>query len=89
MVMVEDTRLHSEIDSEKPHEEGHKEENEITTLTMVDPGENVRQIGSDIREGDVVLDEGDVIGNTGGDVGALAFVGRRIVSLSHLLYVCH
>jgi gephyrin len=83
VIMVEDTRLHSEL---APGEQGQDggEENEVTTLTMVDPGENVRSCGSDIEEGNIVMEKGDVIGNTGGDIGALAFVGCRMVSLPSL-----
>jgi gephyrin len=83
IVMVEDTRLYSEL---VPGERGQDvgEENEVTTLTMVDPNENVRGRGSDIEEGSIVMEEGDIIGNTGGDIGALVFVGRRTVSFPPL-----
>lgn len=84
VIMVEDTRLHSEIASGGQEEGEPGEENEITTLTMVDPGENVRQRGSDVQEGAIVLNEGDIIGNTGGDIGTLAFIGRRLVSIKSL-----
>lgn len=81
VIMVEDTQLHSEVEPEQEKEGDAREEKEVTTLAQVDPGENVRQRGSDVQEGAVVLDKGDVIGNTGGDIGALAFVGRRLVSV--------
>lgn len=82
VVMVEDTRLHSEL---APGEQGQEvgEENEVTTLVMVDLGENVRGRGSDIEEGSIVMEKGDVIGNTGGDIGALAFIGCRTVSFRY------
>jgi gephyrin len=81
VIMVEDTRLHSEL---APGEQGQdvSEENEVTTLAMVDPGENIRGRGSDVEEGDVVMESGDIIGNTGGDIEAIAFVGCRMVSCS-------
>lgn len=44
------------------------------------PGENVRQPGSDLKEGEVVMDVGEVIGGAGGEVGVLGSVGRRQVS---------
>jgi len=83
VIMVEDTRLHSEL---APGEQGQDvgEENEVTTLTMVDPNENVRGRGSDIEEGSIVMEKGDIIGNTGGDIGALAFVGRGTVGFPPL-----
>lgn len=77
--MVEDTSLTSEMaptgDSGIPGEE-----RQVQTLASLNAGENVRQPGSDIRKGDKILEAGDALGNTGGDIGALAFIGRTEVS---------
>lgn len=78
VIMVEDTSLvSSHISSMNDTQEN--DEKEIETLAKVDIGENVRQAGSDLRAGDKVLDNGHVIGNTGGDIGTLAFIGRKSV----------
>ncbi|KAF8607848.1 hypothetical protein BDV93DRAFT_519847 [Ceratobasidium sp. AG-I] len=78
VIMVEDTRVDSEFTSDEG-EEG--EEKTIELLAEVDIGENVRKAGSDVRTGDRVLSAGDVITSLGGEVGALAFVGRKQVSV--------
>ncbi|EEB93898.1 hypothetical protein MPER_07385 [Moniliophthora perniciosa FA553] len=71
--MVEDTRLVS------THEDG--EEKEVETLAQVPPGENVRSPGSDVRKGDLALQKGERITSAGGEIGTLAFVGRREVEV--------
>jgi gephyrin len=55
------------------------EENEIETLAQVDKGENVRAPGSDVRKGDLVLAKGELLRSLGGEIGTLAFVGRKQV----------
>jgi hypothetical protein len=70
--MVEDTEVVTR------DEQG--EEVEVRLLAQVDPGENVRKEGSDVREGEKVLEKGDVVTQVGGELGTLAFVGKRSVS---------
>ena len=79
--MVEDTRLHSTHISPVGEE---VEENEIETLAQVPQGENVREPGSDVRQGDLVIEHGTVVTSAGGEVGTLAFVGRTIVSAGRM-----
>lgn len=74
--MVEDTTVVSRCEGEGG------EEKEVKVLAQVDQGENVRRAGSDVRVGDKVLERGDVISGVGGELGTLAFVGRRSVRLS-------
>jgi molybdopterin biosynthesis enzyme len=58
------------------------EEIEIEVLVETPVGDNVRQPGSDAKEGTKVMDRGTVIGSGGGEVGLLGFVGKREVSRS-------
>ncbi|KAF2152454.1 gephyrin [Myriangium duriaei CBS 260.36] len=75
VVMVEDTVLASTTDD-------GKEEKEIEILTAdVVIGENVREIGSDVAAGDVVLRKGEGISAIGGEFGLLASVGTREISV--------
>ncbi|KAJ7639466.1 hypothetical protein FB45DRAFT_905679 [Roridomyces roridus] len=57
------------------------EENEVECLVQVPAGENVRAPGSDVSKGDVVLQKGDIILSEGGEIGTLAFVGRKEVEV--------
>jgi gephyrin len=78
--MVEDTKLvstHPGIDGVQLA----GDENEVETLAQIPAGENVRQPGSDVRQGDLVMRAGDVISSVGGEVGTLAFVGKKHVRL--------
>ena len=75
--MVEDTRLHSTYRSPLGDE---VEENEIETLAQVPRGENVREPGSDVRQGELVLERGTIVNSAGGEIGTMAFVGRTRVS---------
>jgi gephyrin len=73
VVMVEDTVL-------KTVTEDGKEEKEIEILAEgVKPGENVREIGSDIKKGDTILRKGEEISAIGGELGLLASVGKKEV----------
>lgn len=73
VVMVEDTVLKSMTDD-------GKEEKEIEVLTAdVEPGENVREIGSDVQAGDVIMKHGEGITAVGGELGLLASVGTKEV----------
>ncbi|KAH6912474.1 molybdenum cofactor biosynthesis protein [Coprinopsis sp. MPI-PUGE-AT-0042] len=57
------------------------EEKEVETLAQIPAGENVRQPGSDVRKGDLVMQAGDVITSVGGEIGTLAFVGKQQVKV--------
>ncbi|MCJ1282929.1 hypothetical protein MMC26_002255 [Xylographa opegraphella] len=75
VVMVEDTLLRSMTDD-------GREENEIEILTNdVVPNENVREVGSDVRAGEVILETGEKITAVGGELGLLASVGRAEVTV--------
>lgn len=75
VVMVEDTVL-------KSMTEDGQEENEIEILTdAIEPGENVREVGSDVKSGDVIMKKGEGITAVGGEFGLLASVGTREVSV--------
>ncbi|KAJ8087112.1 hypothetical protein PM082_005940 [Marasmius tenuissimus] len=74
VIMVEDTHVVSTHD-----EDG--EEKEVETLAQVPAGENVRDPGSDVRKGDLVLQKGERITGAGGEIGTLAFVGRKEVQV--------
>lgn len=73
VVMVEDTML-------KTMTEDEKEEKEVEILAgVVKPGENVREVGSDIQRGEIILRKGEEISAIGGELGLLASVGRAEV----------
>ncbi|KAI9821865.1 MAG: hypothetical protein M1827_002447 [Pycnora praestabilis] len=73
VVMVEDTVL-------KSRTEDGKEEKEVEILTdEVKPDENVREIGSDIKAGELILRKGEEISAVGGELGLLASVGKAEV----------
>ncbi|KAL8635587.1 MAG: hypothetical protein Q9228_006939 [Teloschistes exilis] len=73
VVMIENTEVQSET-------EDGKEEKEVEILTdQVKRGENVREVGSDVQVGDIILREGEEISATGGELGLLASVGKREV----------
>jgi gephyrin len=75
--MVEDTRL---IETFKDDDGEDVEEMKVETLAQVPAGKNVRAPGSDVEKGSLVLQKGTIIHSAGGDIGALAFVGRKEVS---------
>ena len=75
VVMVEDTVL-------KTTTQDGKEEKDVEILAEgVKPGENVREIGSDIKKGDVILRKGEEISAIGGELGLLASIGKAEVSV--------
>ncbi|KAG8218965.1 MoaB/Mog domain-containing protein [Butyriboletus roseoflavus] len=76
VIMVEDTELVSII---KDANGKDLEERQVKTLVQIPPGENVRLPGSDVRTGDLVLQKNEVITSLGGEIGTLAFVGRKEV----------
>jgi gephyrin len=73
VVMVEDTVV-------KERSKDGKEEKAVEILTSeIQPGENVREIGSDVKKGAVILKKGDGISAVGGELGLLASVGIQEV----------
>ncbi|KAF1966077.1 hypothetical protein BU23DRAFT_544976 [Bimuria novae-zelandiae CBS 107.79] len=75
VVMVEDTVLASLTDD-------GKEEKEVEILTdEVKPGENVREVGSDVQAGDVIMTKGEGITVIGGEFGLLASIGTKEVAV--------
>jgi gephyrin len=75
VVMVEDTTL----DSCTPD---GKEEATIEILAEdVEPGENVREPGSDVTLGSRILTRGDLITPVGGEIGLLASTGTKTVKV--------
>lgn len=73
VIMVEDTIL-------KTHTEDGKEEKEVKILAdNVKDGENIREVGSDIKQGSVILQKGDQVSAVGGEIGVLAAVGASTV----------
>ncbi|KAI1815785.1 gephyrin [Poronia punctata] len=69
VIMVEDTVLKTMTDD-------GKEEKEVEILAdNVREGENIREVGSDIKADTVVLSKGEQISAVGGEIGLLAAVG--------------
>ncbi|KAF3061166.1 Gephyrin [Daldinia childiae] len=69
VIMVEDTILKTMTDD-------GKEEKEVEILAdKVKEGENIREVGSDIKTGTVILSKGEQISAVGGEIGLLAAVG--------------
>ena len=74
VVMREDTKFISSM------VEDSQEEELVEILTdKVEANENVREIGSDTRYGDIILKRGDEISAVGGELGLLASVGKAEV----------
>lgn len=70
VVMVEDTVLRAMTDD-------GAEEKEVEILADdVRPGENIREVGSDIEAGSIVLRKGEGISATGGEIGLLVSIGK-------------
>lgn len=75
VLMVEDTVLRSRTAD-------GSEELEIEVLTGdIRTGENVREVGSDVKAGDDVLHAGEGISAIGGELGLLASVGTESVGV--------
>ncbi|KAJ5458101.1 hypothetical protein N7475_009489 [Penicillium sp. IBT 31633x] len=75
VVMVEDTALNTCTPD-------GKEEATIEILADdVEPGENVREPGSDVTLGSKILARGDLISPVGGEIGLLASTGTRTVKV--------
>lgn len=78
VIMVEDTKL---ISTMKDDNGDDIEESAVEILAQSPPGENVRAPGSDVSRGDLVLQKGERIHSAGGEIGSLAFVGRKEVCM--------
>lgn len=73
VIMVEDTVLKSKT-------EDGEEEREVELLAdNVKDGENIREVGSDIKQGAVILQKGEQVSAVGGEIGVLAAVGTSTV----------
>lgn len=71
VVMVEDTVLAAQT-------EDGTEEKEVGILAEgVKAGDNVREVGSDVRKGEIVLRKGERVSSGGGEIGLLASVGIK------------
>lgn len=81
VIMVEDTRL---VSTFKNADGADGEEKEVECLVQVPAGENVRAPGSDVKKDDLVLQKGDIILSEGGEIGTLAFVGRKEVGFRYV-----
>ncbi|PMB70957.1 Gephyrin [Beauveria bassiana] len=69
VIMVEDTVLKTMTDD-------GKEEKEVEIQAEgVREGENVREVGSDVKQGATILSKGEQISGVGGEIGLLASVG--------------
>ncbi|GMG19183.1 unnamed protein product [Ambrosiozyma monospora] len=75
VVMVEESELISMTDDKS-------EEKEVKILAVgVQPNDNIREIGSDLKKGELILRKGDKISESGGEVGLLASVGINTVKV--------
>lgn len=73
VIMVEDTVLKAMTDD-------GREEREVEILAEgVQEGENIREIGSDVKAGTVILHQGEQISAVGGEIGLMAAVGAATV----------
>ena len=86
VIMVEDTVIKS---THKDREGGDLEEAEIQTLAEIPKGENIRVPGSDVKAGDLVFYKNTVLDGLGGDVGTLAFVGKKEVRTPQSAHHAH
>ncbi|CAK7200268.1 hypothetical protein SEUCBS139899_002959 [Sporothrix eucalyptigena] len=75
VVMVENTVLHALT------EDGAEEREVEIRAANVRDGDNVREVGSDVRKGQLLLRKGDKITAVGGEVGLLASAGVQHVTI--------
>lgn len=75
VVMVEDTVLASSTP------DGTEEATVEILADDIEPGENVREPGSDVTLGSKILARGDLISPAGGEIGLLAATGTRTVKV--------
>lgn len=80
VIMVEDTQVAS---TQPVPPSSQEEEETVSTLAAVVSGENVRKPASDVSKGSKVLKRGTIIAPEGGEVGTLAFIGVKQVTLLH------
>ncbi|KAF9778616.1 MoaB/Mog domain-containing protein [Thelephora terrestris] len=79
VIMVEDTVVKSTHKDEKG---GDLEEAEIETLVQIPRGENIRFPGSDVKAGDLVFSKHTILDGLGGDIGTMAFIGKKEVHVT-------
>ncbi|OJJ97060.1 hypothetical protein ASPACDRAFT_33349 [Aspergillus aculeatus ATCC 16872] len=75
VVMVEDTVLATSTP------DGQEEATVEILTSEIQPGENVREPGSDVALGSLILRKGDLITSVGGEIGLLAATGTRTVKV--------
>ncbi|RAH49763.1 bifunctional molybdopterin adenylyltransferase MobB/molybdopterin molybdotransferase MoeA family protein [Aspergillus brunneoviolaceus CBS 621.78] len=75
VVMVEDTVLATSTP------DGQEEATVEILTSEIQPGENVREPGSDVALGSLILRKGDLITSVGGEIGLLAATGTRTVKI--------
>ncbi|KAJ5120286.1 MoeA C-terminal domain IV [Penicillium bovifimosum] len=75
VVMVEDTALNTSTP------DGQEEATVEILADDIEPGENVREPGSDVSLGSKILARGDLISPVGGELGLLASTGTRTVKI--------
>ena len=75
VVKIEVTRVAKKIVTDNGQEESEVEIKKDNIM----PGENVREVGSDVKAGETILRKGDLLTAVGGELGLLASVGRREV----------
>jgi molybdopterin molybdotransferase len=66
-------------DAVVPVEVTKKEDGFVLIFKAADPGENIRESGEDVKQGDRVISKGDIVRPA--EVGMLASVGRSFVSV--------
>ncbi|KAJ2905409.1 gephyrin [Zalerion maritima] len=69
VIMVEDTLLGETT------EDGMEEKTVEILAENVTKGQNIREIGSDVKQGTTILRAGDIISSVGGEIGLLTSVG--------------
>ena len=77
VVMVEDTVIRSMT------EDGQEEATVEILTDSIKAGENVREVGSDINLGEIILKKGEEITAVGGELGLLASVGASNINVLH------
>lgn len=70
VVMVEDTKLISSTDD-------GKEEKLVEIMLAPKKNDNIREIGSDVQKGSLIMTKGERITGTGGEIGILASAGLQ------------
>ena len=68
----------------RQQQKADEEEDKVKILISVRSGENIREIGSDVMKGDLVLEKGTLISSAGGELGLLASIGITQVKLNFI-----